>query len=109
LKSWHHALFEGEGESVNSTPSLEALTNKKKLSSTTGLPSSSMPLEVVQGVPEYAAEGPVIGECPSFFSPDYATEEIYEIAAQLIKKGGISPLQPDDGLHSRFQGAQLTG
>ena len=63
------------------------------------------PLEVIQGVPDYAAEGPVIGECPTLFSPDYATEEIYEIAAQLMQKGGISPLQPNDGLHSRFQGS----
>jgi Mn-containing catalase len=63
------------------------------------------PLEVVQGVPEYAAEGPVVGECRSLFSPDYAPEEIYEIAAQLMQKAGISPLQPDDGLHSRFQGS----
>ena len=63
------------------------------------------PLEVITGVPEYAAEGPVVGECPTLFSPDYATEEIYEIAAQLMQKGGISPLQPNDGLHSRFQGS----
>jgi len=62
-------------------------------------------LEVIKGVPEYAAEGPVVGECRSLFSPDYAPEEIYEIAAQLMKKGGISPLQPNDGLHSRFQGS----
>ena len=63
------------------------------------------PLEVIPGTPEYAAEGPVIGENPTLFSPDYAPEEIYEIAAQLMKKGGISPLQPGDGLHSRFQGS----
>jgi Mn-containing catalase len=63
------------------------------------------PLEVIKGVPEYAAEGPVITECPTLFSPDYATEEIYEIAAQLMKMGGVSPLQPGDGLHSRFQGS----
>jgi Mn-containing catalase len=63
------------------------------------------PLEVITGVPEYAAEGPVVGECRSLFSPDYAPEEIYEIAAQLMQKGGISPLQPNDGLHSRFQGS----
>lgn len=63
------------------------------------------PLEVVQGVPEYAAEGPVVGECRSLFSPDYAPEEIYEIAAQLMQKAGISPLKPGDGLHSRFQGS----
>ncbi|MGI4756611.1 MAG: manganese catalase family protein [Janthinobacterium lividum] len=63
------------------------------------------PLEVITGTPEYAAEGPVIGECPTLFSPDYATEEIYEIAAQLMAKGGISPLQPGDGKHSRFQGS----
>jgi Mn-containing catalase len=62
-------------------------------------------LEVIQGVPEYAAEGPVVEENTTLFSPDYATEEIYEIAAQLMKKGGISPLQPGDGLHSRFQGS----
>ena len=62
-------------------------------------------LEVIQGTPDYAAEGPVIGECPTMFSPDYAPEEIYEIAAQLMKKGGISPLQPGDGVHSRFQGS----
>jgi Mn-containing catalase len=62
-------------------------------------------LEVIQGVPEYAAEGPVIEECRSLFSPDYAPEEIYEIAAQLMKKAGVSPLQPEDGLHSRFQGS----
>ncbi len=63
------------------------------------------PLEVITGVPEYAAEGPVVGECRSMFSPDYAPEEIYEIAAQLMQKGGVSPLQPNDGLHSRFQGS----
>lgn len=63
------------------------------------------PLEVIQGVPDYAAEGPVVGECPTLFSPDYAPEEIYEIAAQLMQKGGISPLQPGDGRHSRFQGS----
>ncbi|GAC1355899.1 MAG: hypothetical protein NVSMB3_01610 [Acidobacteriaceae bacterium] len=59
----------------------------------------------LMGTPEYAAEGPVVGECRSLFSPDYAPEEIYEIAAQLMKKGGISPLQPGDGVHSRFQGS----
>lgn len=64
-------------------------------------------LEVVQGVPEYAAEGPVVGECRSVFSPDYAPEEVYEIAAKLMKSGGISPLQPDDGKHSRFQGSTV--
>ncbi len=63
------------------------------------------PLEVIAGAPDYAAEGPVIGECPTLFSPDYAPEEIYEIAAQLMQKGGISPLQPGDGTHSRFQGS----
>lgn len=62
-------------------------------------------LEVVQGVPDYAAEGPVVTESRSQFSPDYAPEEIYEIAAQLMAKGGISPLQPGDGQHSRFQGS----
>jgi Mn-containing catalase len=62
-------------------------------------------LEVIAGTPEYAAEGPVVGECRSLFSPDYAPEEIYEIAAQLMQKGGISPLQPNDGRHSRFQGS----
>ena len=62
-------------------------------------------LEVVPGVPEYGAEGPVIGESPTLFSPDYATEEIYEIAAQLMSKAGISPLQPGDGKHSRYQGS----
>ncbi len=63
------------------------------------------PLEVIPGAPDYAEEGPVVGECPTIFSPDYAPEEIYEIAAQLMAKGGISPLQPGDGLHSRFQGS----
>jgi Mn-containing catalase len=67
--------------------------------------ADGQPFEVIPGVPEYAAEGPVIGECRSLFSPDYAPEEIYEIAAQLMKKAGICPLQPDDGLHSRFQGS----
>lgn len=62
-------------------------------------------LEVIKGTPEYAAEGPVIGESRTLFSPDYAPEEIYEIAAQLMAKGGISPLQPNDGSHSRFQGS----
>ncbi len=60
-------------------------------------------LEVIQGAPDYAAEGPVIGESRSLFSPDYAPEEIYEIAAQLMAKGGVSPLQPGDGQHSRYQ------
>ncbi len=60
-------------------------------------------LEVKEGTPEYAAEGPVIGEATQLFSPDYAPEEIYEIAAQLMQKGGISPLQPGDGRHSRYQ------
>ena len=64
-------------------------------------------LEVLPGVPEYAAEGPVVGECPTLFSPDYAPEEIYEIAAQLMAKGGISPLQPNDGTHSRFKGTEV--
>ncbi len=62
-------------------------------------------LEVLAGTPDYAAEGPVIGESPTLFSPDYAPEEIYEIAAQLMAKGGVSPLQPGDGNHSRFQGS----
>ncbi len=62
-------------------------------------------LEVITGVPDYAEEGPVVGESRSLFSPDYAPEEIYEIAAQLMQKGGISPLQPNDGKHSRFQGS----
>lgn len=62
-------------------------------------------LEVIPGTPDYAAEGPVVGEAPTLFSPDYAPEEIYEIAAQLMAKGGISPLQPGDGNHSRFQGS----
>ncbi len=62
-------------------------------------------LEVIQGAPDYGAEAPVIGESRSLFSPDYAPEEIYEIAAQLMKKGGISPLQPGDGSHSRAQGS----
>jgi len=51
-----------------------------------------------------AAEGPVVTESRSQFSPDYAPEEIYEIAARLVAEGGISPLQPGDGQHSRFQG-----
>ena len=63
------------------------------------------PLEVIIGGPDYAAEGPVVGENRSLFSPDYAPEEIYEIAAKLMEKGGISPLQPGDGHHSRFQGS----
>lgn len=62
-------------------------------------------LEVVKGAPPYAVEGPVLGESRSLFSPEYAPEEIYEIAAQLMKKAGISPLQPDDGRHSRVQGS----
>ena len=62
------------------------------------------PLEVEVGMPNYGAEAPVVGESRTLFSPDYAPEEIYEIAAQLMQKGGISPLQPGDGLHSRFQG-----
>ena len=62
-------------------------------------------LQVIQGVPDYAAEGPVISGSPTLFSPDYAPEEIYEIAAQLMAKGGISPLQPGDGKHSRYQGS----
>jgi Mn-containing catalase len=62
-------------------------------------------LEVVQGVPDYAEEGPIVGESPTLFSPDYEPEEIYEIAAKLMQSGGISPLQPDDGRHSRFQGS----
>ena len=47
----------------------------------------------------------MIGQSRSLVSPDYAPEEIYEIAQQLMKKGGISPLQPGDGQHSRFQGS----
>ena len=62
-------------------------------------------LEVKTGTPDYAAEGPVVGESRTLFSPDYAPEEIYEIAAQLMQKGGISPLQPGDGKHSRYQGS----
>lgn len=62
-------------------------------------------LEVITGAPDYAAEGPVMSEATNLFAPDYAPEEIYEIAAQLMAKGGISPLQPGDGKHSRFQGS----
>ena len=46
-------------------------------------------LEVVKGTPE-GAEGPVVGESRSQFSPDYAPEEIYEIAAKMMAKGGVS-------------------
>ncbi len=62
-------------------------------------------LEVIKGAPDYAEEGAVISGASSLFSPDYAPEEIYEIAAQLMKKGGISPKQPNDGTHSRMQGS----
>ncbi len=65
-------------------------------------------LEAIQGFPTYGAEAPVVGESRSLFSPDYAPEEIYEIAAQLMAKGGISPLQPGDGSHSRYQGSDET-
>lgn len=57
-------------------------------------------LEVVQGAPE-GAEGPVVGESRSQFSPDYAPEEIYQIAAKLMKSAGISPKKPGDDTHSR--------
>jgi Mn-containing catalase len=50
-------------------------------------------LEVVPGAPNYAAEGPVISGSSSLFSPDYAPEELYEIAARLMKAGGISPTE----------------
>ncbi len=60
-------------------------------------------LEVVAGAPDYAAEGPVISGSASLFSPDYAPEEIYEIAAKLMSAGGISPNQPGDGKHARAQ------
>jgi len=60
-------------------------------------------LEVIAGGPEYAAEGPVISGSTSLFSPDYAPEEIYEIAAKLMKAGGVSPKQPGDGEHARAQ------
>lgn len=60
-------------------------------------------LEVIQGTPDYGAEAPVVGESRSQFSPDYAPEEIYEIAAKLMAKGGISPKQPGDGEHARAQ------
>ena len=60
-------------------------------------------LEVVTGGPDYAAEGPVISGSTSLFSPDYAPEEIYEIAAKLMKAGGVSPKQPGDGDHARAQ------
>lgn len=46
-------------------------------------------LEVVQGHPE-GAEAPVVGESRSQFSPDYAPEEIYEIAAKMMQMGGVS-------------------
>ena len=62
-------------------------------------------LEVIKGAPDYAEEGAVISGSRSLFSPDYAPEEIYEIAAQLMKKAGISPKQPNDGTHSRMQGS----
>ncbi len=62
-------------------------------------------MEHIQGVPDYAAEGPVIHGATTNFSPDYAPEEIYEIAAKLMASGGISPLQPNDGKHARFQGS----
>ncbi len=60
-------------------------------------------LEVVIGMPDYGAEAPVISESKSQFSPDYAPEEIYEIAAKLMQSGGISPKQPGDGDHARAQ------
>jgi Mn-containing catalase len=60
-------------------------------------------LEVIQGAPDYAAEGPEIEGSPTLFSPDYAPEEIYEIAAKLMAAGGISPNQPGDGHHARSQ------
>ena len=41
-------------------------------------------LEVKERLPEYAAEDPVIVEATQLFSPDYAPEEIYEIAAKLM-------------------------
>ncbi len=63
------------------------------------------PLEVIQGAPDYAAEAPVMHGSPTNFSPDYAPEEIYEIAAKLMASGGISPLQPGDGKHARYQGS----
>ena len=61
------------------------------------------PLEIVTRAPDYAAEGPVISGSASLFSPDYAPEEIYEIAAKLMASGGISPKQPADGEHARAQ------
>ncbi len=62
-------------------------------------------LEVIQGAPDYGAEAPVMHGATTNFSPDYAPEEIYEIAAKLMASGGISPLQPDDGKHARYQGS----
>ena len=65
--------------------------------------ADGQPLEVKEGTPDYVADGPVIGASTTNFSPDYAPEEIYEIAAKLMQAGGISPLQPNDGRHSRYQ------
>ena len=64
-------------------------------------------LEVVAGAPDYGAEAPVVGESRSQFSPDYAPEEIYEIAAKLMKSGGISSKQPGDESHARAQKGPL--
>ncbi len=56
-------------------------------------------LEVLQGAPE-GAPGPDGSGNTSLFSPDYAPEEIFEIAAKLMKAGGISPKE-NDGTHHR--------
>ena len=56
-------------------------------------------LEVLQGAPE-GAPGPDVSGTTSLFSPDYAPEEIFEIAAKLMKAGGISPRE-NDGTHHR--------
>lgn len=50
--------------------------------------ADNKPLEVIVGTPE-GADGPVIGESKSQFSPDYAPEEVYEIAAKLMNKAGL--------------------
>ena len=42
-------------------------------------------LEVIEGLPD-GAKIPELEGTPSAFTPDYAPEEMYEVAAKLYKK-----------------------
>jgi len=65
-------------------------------------------LEVVKGMPE-GGDAPDVHESRSQFSPDYAPEEIYEIAAKMMQKGGVSADKIKAGGHHRETGTKSRG